>query len=171
VTGAARRGPPRVLVWGLPVAVLLHNAEEAAMVARYLPIVRARLPAAVQEMTPAAEELYVALVVVTAIPAALALLARWPATSRLAVYGLLVVAAVLLVNVVWHLGAAVWLGGYAPGVVTAVVINLPVAAVALSRSRHRGLVSRRGVWRLFLIALLLHGPVLIGLFWVVSLMA
>jgi Protein of unknown function with HXXEE motif len=171
VSGSARRGPPRVLVWGLPVAMLLHNAEEAAMVARYLPTVRARLPAAVQGMTPGPRELYVVLVVVTAIPFVLALVARRPATSRWGVYGLLVVAVVLLVNVIWHLGAAVWLGGYAPGVVTAVVANLPVTTVALSRSRHRGLVSRRGVWRLFLIAVLLHGPGLIGLFWLVSLMA
>jgi hypothetical protein len=151
--------------------MLLHNAEEAAMVARYLPVVRARLPAALQGMTPTPEQLYGALAVVTAIPVALALFAHWRATRRWATYGLLIVAAVLLVNVVWHLGAAAWLGGYAPGLVTAVVVNLPVTSVALGRARRRGLVSRHGLWRLLVIAVVIHGPVLIGLAGLASLIA
>jgi Protein of unknown function with HXXEE motif len=171
VSASVRRAAPRVLVWGVPVAILLHNIEEAVTVPLYLPRVRALAPAAVRSAIPDVQVFYVALVVVTAIPFGMALLAHRSASRGWATYGLLVVTAVMLVNVASHIGAAIWLGGYSPGVATAILVNLPVMSVALSQSRHRGLVSRRGIWRLFLVAVLLHGPILIGLFALVSLIA
>ena len=47
-----------------------------------------------------------------------------------------VVAAVILVNVIVpHVPAAIVLGGYAPGVITAVAINLPLAIWMLRNAR------------------------------------
>lgn len=43
--------------------------------------------------------------------------------------------ATLLLNVAWHVTAALMLfGGYAPGLVTAVALNLPLSVLVLRRA-------------------------------------
>jgi len=107
--------------------------------------------------------------VIAVCPFALALLARRPHSARWAHYALLVVAAILLVNVAWHVAAAIVLRGYAPGVASAVVVNLPLTLGVLRGARRDGWLSRRGLWLVSLLALALHGPVLIAVVSLVSL--
>ena len=75
----------------------------------------------------------------TAVTLAVGLLAAWAATGAATsakVFTLRAVAAVLLVNVpLPHLLAAWTFGGYAPGVATAVLVNLPVSIWVLWRLR------------------------------------
>jgi hypothetical protein len=73
---------------------------------------------------------------------------------------------VLLVNVGWHIFAAWVRGGYAPGVITAVMINLPFGVYVLRRAVREQWIPSRTVWQLIAIALVLHiaalGSVLAG---------
>jgi len=68
----------------------------------------------------------------------------------------LLVEAVLLVNAGWHVVAALVRGGYAPGVITAVVINLPFGVYVLRRAVREQWIRPRTAWRLMTIALVLH---------------
>jgi hypothetical protein len=153
---------PAILVWVVPVAVLLHNVEEALTFAWYAPSVVALVPEAARARMPEIDYAYIALVVVTAIPIALAVVARRQTTGRWATYALLLVAAVVLVNVAWHVAAAIVLGGYAPGVATAVAINLPVMTMALRRARREGWLSRGAVAMYLGIGVMLHGTGLLA---------
>lgn len=154
---------PTRLIWAVPAAVLIHNVEEALTMARYAPSVLALVPEAVRPLLPSLDYMYVALVVVTAIPIGLALLAL-QASSSWATYGLLLFAAVVLVNVAWHLVAAMTLGGYAPGVVTAVAINLPVMTTVLRWARREGWLSKGALWMYVVVGVMLHGAGLLALF-------
>ncbi|MDQ3998430.1 MAG: HXXEE domain-containing protein [Gemmatimonadota bacterium] len=159
------RSAPGSLLWGVPTAVLVHNVEEALTVGRYTPAVLALVPDAVRRLMPSSQYIYViyvALVVATAIPIAFALVARRDRRSW-ATYGLLLVAAVMLVNAVWHSVAAVLLGGYAPGVVTAVAINLPVMALVLRWARRESWLSKGALWMYLGIGLMLHGAGVLAL--------
>ena len=69
---------------------------------------------------------------------------------------LLLVDAVLLVNAGWHVVAALVRGGYVPGVITAVVINLPFGVYVLRRAVRERWIRPRTAWRLIAIALVLH---------------
>jgi hypothetical protein len=40
----------------------------------------------------------------------------------------------MLLNVFWHVGVAIYFRAYAPGVVTAIAINLPVMTYLLHRA-------------------------------------
>jgi uncharacterized protein with HXXEE motif len=168
VTVPVRQSAPTRLIWAVPAAILIHNVEEALTMARYAPRVLARLPESVRPLIPSPEFMYGALVVATAIPIVLALLARRRETSVWATYGLLLVAAVVLVNVVWHIAAAGWLGGYAPGVVTAVVVNLPIMATSLRWARRAGWLSKGALWMYIAVGVMLHGAGLLALFAVVT---
>jgi hypothetical protein len=156
------RATPRTLIWGVPGAVLVHNAEEALTVGRYTPAVLALVPDAVRRIMPSRQYIYVALVVATSIPIGLALVARRERRSW-ATYGLLLVAAVMLVNVVWHSVAAALLRGYAPGVVTAVAVNLPVMALSLRWARRESWLSNGALWLYVGIGVMLHGAGLLAL--------
>jgi hypothetical protein len=168
VTVPVRHFAPARLIWGVPAAVLAHNVEEALTIARYAPSVLALVPEAGRRLTPRLDYVYIALVVATVIPIALALLARPRERGSWATYGLLLVAAVMLVNVVWHVVAATLLGGYAPGVVTAVGVNLPVMALVLRWARREEWLSRGALWMYVAIGVLLHGAGLLAVVAVVS---
>ncbi len=63
---------------------------------------------------------------------------------------------ILLVNAGWHIFAALVRGGYAPGVVTAVLINLPFGVYVLRRAVRDRWIGGRTAWQLLGIALVLH---------------
>lgn len=122
----------RAARWGLLWALLLHNLEEALTVGAYLE----RSQRAVSEwpvlretaarVTP--DSFGWSLLAVSATAAvAVALGARWPVLPK-------VLAWIMLINVaVPHVPAAIALGGYSPGVLSAVLVNLPYAVWFLRR--------------------------------------
>lgn len=113
-----------------------------------------------------AEQLWLALAIVTVATIIVGIwLVRAP-HSTWATWSLLLVQATLLLNALWHLIAAVWLlRGYAPGLLTAVGLNLPLSVYLLRRARDEGWVSSRALSGLVPGAVVLHGPVLIGVLW------
>lgn len=130
--------------------VLVHNLEEALTIAAYAPEVRRRfsglLPAPLLAATEDLSWFYLALVGATVVPAVVVLVATTGRPSRGKAWAVVFVQAVFLVNVfVPHIPAALALGGYAPGLITAVGINLPYSVYFLRRSVREGAVGRTGV--------------------------
>src|SRR6266545_938229 len=126
---------------------MLHNLEEALTMPVYVPEVHQRLsqvlPPTVLAATQDLSWFYVALVVATVIPILVVLVATTVRRSRGAAWAVVFVQSLFFVNVfVPHLPAAVVLGGYAPGVATAVGINLPYSVYFVRRSVREGEVSR-----------------------------
>ncbi len=116
-------------------AVLLHNLEEGATYA----LTRDRAGALVRGLWPGAElpapaAFQAALAALTVAVGALLLWAARTPRDEAGWTAMRVIALVLLANVlIPHVPAAVALGGYAPGVVTAVAINLPLGLWILWR--------------------------------------
>ena len=98
--------------------LVLHNAEEALMFPRYLPIVRARAPDFAKPIIGAltCPTMLWALALATLIPLAIAARAVARPNSRIALWLAVTIQAVVAVNVLSHIGAAIFLGGYSPGV-------------------------------------------------------
>lgn len=127
----------RWAIWLLPCVLLLHNLEEAISFPRYAPRVLSRLPVSVRDwIGPVGPgEIAVALTLATFIPLGFCLWAAARPASRTALWLVLAMWAILLLNAVWHIMAALVLfGGYAPGVVTAVALNLPLSVLVLRRA-------------------------------------
>ena len=126
--------PKRSALLGVPVLLTLHNAEEALFVPRALGEVAKRLPPAFAGALPTAEQMYVALAVATVIPWLVWLPGAARRETRLGTRLLLLLQCVMLVNAGWHVAAAVVLGGYAPGLATALAFNLPFSIYLLRRA-------------------------------------
>jgi hypothetical protein len=144
----------------LVVVIALHNAEEALTAAAYLPRVTEyieRFPVLRHAgLPPSSAQLYLALVVVTLVPA---LLIGWATIGRESVAKLevvAVIAAALLWNVLLpHLSAIVVLRGYAPGAFTALAVNLPFCLYFFRRSSREGMLTRRQTVHAFILGFVL----------------
>jgi hypothetical protein len=137
------------------VLLTLHNAEEALFFPRMLPEVVARLPSSLAGALPTAPQMHVALAVATVVPWLVWLLGR---ESRVGMRVLLLLQCVVLVNVGWHVAAAVMLCGYTPGLAMALAFNLPFSLYLLRRAVVERWVTRRALAGLLTLALFVHGP-------------
>jgi hypothetical protein len=124
--------PFRKLQWLFPIAVTLHNAEEAI----WLPGWDAR-NVVVEDVVgrpPGAVEIRTALVVFTLAAFAVTYLSARRGAQSVWAYLTFGYIIAMLANVfVPHLPAAIVFRGYVPGVVTAVLINLPLMSVLAIR--------------------------------------
>jgi hypothetical protein len=159
------RGSRRTALLLVPVLLTVHNAEEALLIPAALRVLPRRLPAGLAGLIPTYPQFLAALAVVTLVPWLVWLLGVAWRETRAGVTLLLLVQTVMLVNVASHVGAAVFLGGYAPGVVTALALNLPFSIHLLRRARAERWISRRTLAILFAAAVFIHGPGMFGLMW------
>lgn len=156
----------RSVLWLVPIFLAVHNAEEALFFPRYLPFVLYRLPATWQALIAplTTGQVGAALAVVTAVAFVVAWWSYQRPDSAVALWLVLLIQATVLLNAVWHVAAAVVLfGGYAPGVVTAVLVNLPFSSYLLGRATRERWLSSRALWALVPAAVVLHGPLLAAL--------
>ncbi|WP_312160169.1 HXXEE domain-containing protein [Phenylobacterium sp.] len=118
-------------------ALALHNLEEGLAYS----LMRGRVAAMLHHLglgwwSPAPEMFALVLTLLTLSVGALVGWAATGATSGIKIGVLRAVAALLLINVALpHLPAAAVLGGYAPGVLTSLLVNLPVSLWVLYRLR------------------------------------
>ena len=155
----------RAVIHCVPALLALHNLEEALAFPRYLPIVRERAPAALQPLVAAVtyEQMLVALAIATIVPFAIAVWAARRPDSAAAIWSVLLIQAVVLLNVAAHVFSAVFLlRGYGPGLVTALLVNLPFSIYLFRRSRREGWATRGGFIALIPAAIVVHGPLLVG---------
>jgi hypothetical protein len=123
------------LQWLFPIVVTLHNGEEAIWMPGWDLRHAARLPL----HPPGAIKIRIALLVLTVAAFAVTYLSSRKGPGSLWAYLLFGSIVTMLLNVfVPHVPAALIFRGYAPGVVTAVLINLPLMGyLALRAVRER----------------------------------
>ena len=154
------------LLWLVPVLAAVHNMEEAVAFPRYLPLVLERVPQAWRAIAGPITlgQVWAALGLVTLIPFALAIWTALRPELAAPVWLLLLIQATLLLNVLWHVSAAtVLFDGYAPGLVTAVLVNLPFSIYLIWRAAKENWLSPRARWALLPSAVVVHGPVISAL--------
>src|SRR3954468_4309021 len=137
------------VLWLVPTFMAVHNAEEGIFFPRYLPLVLERLPEAWRSVAGPITlgQVWAALWAVTLIPVVLAAWATLQPERAAPVWLLLLIQATLLLNVFWHVGAAIVLfNGYAPGLATAVLLNLPFSVYLIRRAVKQNWVSQRAQW-------------------------
>jgi hypothetical protein len=156
---------PRAPLWLIPALFLAHNAEEALTIDRYLPLVRARAPAALQPVV--AGVTYPAFLwavgLATLLPLAVVAWAAARPGDRAAHWLAATTQAVVALNVASHVAAAAALRGYSPGLATALLLNLPFSLYFFRRAARERWLPRRALWGTIPAAVAVHGPGLVGL--------
>ena len=156
------------ILWVIPILVLLHNAEEAfalhfvwglALRFRWPEVLVAYYRNGLFDVSNR-QATDVGLAIVTAVAFVVVGWSAARADDAKRVWVALLVQAVMFLNVIPHVFAAVVMRGYSPGLVTAVALNLPFSIWFLKRARRDQWVSRRAMWMLVPAAIVVHGPLL-----------
>jgi hypothetical protein len=155
----------RQVLWLIPILLTLHNLEEAIAMRRFLPSLKERTPAAIGAVLAQVDYhgFLVALIIATVLPFAIVWWVWVRPESRVALWAALGIQAVVALNVLSHIAAAIVFGGYSPGLATAVLVNLPFSAYLFSRAWIEGWTTTARLSLLLLAALIVHGPLLVGL--------
>lgn len=142
--------------WILFAAFVVHNVEEAATMQSFLAHADdafRSLPMVGSLSLPA---FLAALTTITLVGLALVAVGTTVGTARWKPYLPGTLAAVIVLNVaIPHVPAAVLTGGYTPGLVTALALNLPVSVAFLRRVHEEGALTGRGVLTCFVAGLVL----------------
>lgn len=146
------------------VAFAVHNGEEALAAGRLLEFMQAHAPAFVGALYAGItiSELQTSLLMLTAIGFFVSALAASSPRSPASAFGMMVFAAVLALNGLLHIGLSVTSRSYMPGVVTALLITLPLSMLLLLRARREAWTSTWVFWAVVPAAVLIHGPVLVS---------
>ena len=141
----------------IAVTLAIHNTEEYFAFPRFLNSLGGQLskwlpaPALQHSMT----NLHIALILATVLPAIFIVWAIFSPRQWLLIAALLV-EAILLVNAFFHMFAAVLRDGYVPGLITAVLINLPFGIYVFRRAVGDGWIRSRVAWQLVSVAIVVH---------------
>lgn len=125
------------LQWLFPVAVTLHNAEEAISMPRWVSVHRSQLP-----LHPEIVRIQLGLLFLTAAAYAVTYLSAQRGKRSVWAYLLFGYIATMLANVLLpHIPATLAFRQYTPGVASAILINFPVMSVLLFRAVREQWVS------------------------------
>ena len=146
------------LLWLVPVFVTVHNLEEALFMPAFLETRNSSIPVFLRSLLPPItyRQFLIALIIVTAMPYLIAWFGNLEGEGSGGAHVLLGLQIVMLYNVLAHAMMAVLLGGYAPGLVTAVVFNLPISVYLLRRALRERWISRRAIMLLLPAGLIIH---------------
>ena len=145
------------------VAFAAHNVEEATAAPRLLEFMQSGAPIAFRAFYEGinATELRFSLTILTLVGLVVTALAARLALGPRGAYAMLVFAAVIGLNALAHVALSGIARTYMPGLVTAVLLTLPVAIMVFVRARRDNWVSATAYWTAFPLALVIHGPVLV----------
>ncbi len=146
--------PFRKMQWLFPIAVALHNAEEAVYMPGFVSIHGSRLP-----FHPGSATIRLGLLLMTFAAAAVTYLSARAGRQSVWAYLLFGSTIAMIANVfVPHIPATLAFRGYTPGVVTAVLINLPVMSyIAVKAVREQWVSGRKAVTYALLVPVALAG--------------
>lgn len=152
----------KALLWLVPVLLTIHNLEEAVTMPAFIEKRNAAVPGPLREFIPPVtyKQFLLSLIIITIIAYLIALL--W-LNRKWGIYLLVGFQVVMLINVFAHVMMAIFVGGYAPGVATALIINLPFSLYLLRRAVSEKWISKSAAVWMFPIGVLIHGPLLAGL--------
>ena len=150
------------ILWGVPIALALHNLEELFLSSSFLTSPAAeRLP---QTLTRHYDPVIFAIVLIAmaVIPFIVAMLGDLSNPRSPSNRFLLLLQAVMFTNVFWHAGIALTLRAYTPGLVTAVLCQLPFSLYLLTRAWRMQWVRRSTIVAVGSVALGLQALALIA---------
>ena len=141
----------------IAIALVLHLAEEYVAFPLYMPSLGRQLPwwlpspALRHSMTT----LHVALILGAVLPS-LVIVCAIVSRAHGFLLASLVVEAILLVNAFAHMLTAILRGGYVPGLITAVLINLPFGIYVFRRAVKDRWIRNYRAWQLLFAAFAVH---------------
>jgi len=150
----------------LGLAWVLHNSEEVLLAPQMLRFMQSDAPDFLRDFHAGITvwEMQAVLLILTAVVLTVIAIAAVCAAAAASAFGMTVLAALLGLNAIFHIGLLIATGVYSAGLATAAVVSMPVAASLLVQARRQRWIPASALWAAAPAAVLIHGPVLDWLF-------
>jgi len=162
------RNPPSRRSWCLilGLAWILHDSEEWLLAPLMLQFMQSDAPDFVRHVYAGitVPELQAVLLILTSVLLVVIATAALFASTATAAFGVMALAALLGLNAVFHIALFIDTGAYAPGLLTAIMVSLPIAIALLVQARQQRWTPTPAFFAVVPAAVLVHGPVLDALF-------
>jgi hypothetical protein len=142
--------PPHLILWLVPILLTVHNVEEALFIGRWLENTKLpiRLPIRAPQFVAATILLTIGGFIVTVFAVTESQRGFW-------FYAVAAIQAIMFTNAFLpHIVAALWFRKYQPGVVTAILFNIPFSLYFFQR-----VISSESFFRSGLLLLVLVAPI------------
>lgn len=151
------------LFWLIPIILSIHNLEEALTmpqwVPAHLPLLRSTIPL-FNHLHFSTAQLYISLSSVTLFPFLVTFFCTCRERTQRKIIIMLTLQAIIFWNALMpHISGVVVLGMYNPGVVTAVVCNVPFSVYLFKRMRTEGIITNNSMREILVAGVLLYLPV------------
>ena len=155
----------RKILWGIPALLALHNLEEFFVMQNTFPGPVSKFPEWIQRFLPmiTREQFALALILITIIPCLLLLFGQLTLRWRESILVLIQFQVVIFLNVFSHVIAAVMMGGFSPGIVTAILLNFPFSLLLFRYGLKNEWVRPKIFAAMFPIGLIVLGPGMLAL--------
>ena len=161
------------LIWLLPLVFIIHNFEEGITMQQWLGGHSSTIPNIINIHLPLWFWLHfgkirtTALIIATIMPSLAILLIPFLKTNKFPAYILCITAWLIIINSVQHIILTLFLRIYTPGVVSAILINLPFGLLLLNtlNNNQKWILPKKSKW--FLLSLLIY-PVFMLAIWGIS---
>jgi hypothetical protein len=155
-------GSVRTLLWCIPLFLIVHNAEEAltmpSWLASNLPLLRSKF-FFFNHLTFSSGQLYISLFLVTIVPLTIAVVVLNKGLTKNSVMLMLTLQSVIGWNaVVPHVTGTILLGIYNPGLLTAVVINIPFTFLLFKEILAFKIINTKEIKRILMAGAVVYLP-------------
>ena len=151
----------RKLLWLAPLLLVLHNIEEYLTMPTFISRHGQDLPAFISNIMMSREQFSVALIIVTLLAFLFTFWGSQGEANGIGMFLAVTTQAVLLINAVQHIVASIWLRNYTPGVLTAIILYLPLVSYLTIRALKEGYVSKKLVIYAFILGTAILLPIIL----------
>lgn len=147
----------------VPLAFMLHNLEESLTMVSFVQENMQRLPGPIrlleEKLQLTQSSFLIPVILLTLLLAGASIRLLFPNPPRWLTYTWPIAALTLCANAFIHIFQAVWFASYTPGLITAVLLQLPITLFATRASIKVGWISKRAAWGWFVAGFPLVGIV------------
>ncbi len=149
--------------WFIPIVLAIHNLEEALTmpqwITTHLPMLRSTVPF-FEYLHFSTTQLYISLFLVTLIPLVVTFVCLGGKRTATKVSILLIFQSIIFWNALMpHISGLFVLGMYNPGIITAVLFNVPFSVYLYRRVQQKNIISKNRLRNCILIGLIAYIPV------------
>ena len=154
-----------LLFGAIPFLFALHNLEEALFMGAFLPSYKNTLPVLIRNFLGEISypQFLAVLLPISILPFILLIIWKKDRSQSWIPFVLCGLQFVIFLNIFSHVGSAFLLKSYSPGLLTALLVNLPFSILFFFRQYRCKFITLRNIPLFIAGALLAHGPLLLGL--------
>ncbi|MEN6461098.1 MAG: HXXEE domain-containing protein [Syntrophomonas sp.] len=159
----------RKALWVAPLLLVIHNFEEYLTMPTFIAGHWRDLPGFISNITSwSSHQFSIALIIVTLMAFLFTYFGSISKANGTGMFIAITTQVVLLINAVQHIAASIWFRTYTPGVLTSIILYLPLLSYLILQSLKEGYISKKQLIYSIILGTTMLLPIILLIKWVAS---